>query len=80
MADITIRNLPDSAKETLRVKATKAGISLEAYACQVLQEASRSHSDQPVSLLRLSEKYFGDQDGVDLKLPEHGSQRPVVEF
>ena len=39
MASLTIRNFSDGAKEALRVHAAKAGISLEAYARRILQNA-----------------------------------------
>jgi len=80
MANLTIRDLPDSAKEALRVSAAKAGISLESYARGILQEASRHRFTQPVNLLKLAKEYFGPENGVELELPTRGSDRPCVEF
>ena len=80
MASLTIRDLPDSAKETLRVSAAKAGVSLEAYARNILQEASRSRFSQPLNLVKLAQDHFGEKNGVELKLPSRKSGRPVVEF
>jgi plasmid stability protein len=81
MASITIRDLPDSAKDTLRVHAAKAGVSLEAYAREVLHAAARNAAFIPATdLVGLSRSLFGAGKGVDLELPSRRSSRPVVEF
>jgi plasmid stability protein len=81
MANITIRDIPDSAKEALRVRAAKAGVSLEAYAREVLHAAARASSQSPTSdLLRLSREFFGKGKGVELELPARASTRQTVEF
>ena len=81
MASLTIRNFSDRAKEALRVHAAKAGISLEAYARDVLQNAARSkqNHDSP-DLLSLSRELFGQDNGIDLDLPQRGSNRDQVIF
>lgn len=80
MANIIIRDLPDHAKENLRVQAAKSGISLEAHARHILQTASQSdHFVQP-NILDLAGKYFGTKHGVDLSLPERSSSRGVEDF
>jgi len=78
MANITIRNLPGETKESLRVQAAKSGVSLEAYARYILQQASNSDFSPPLDILKLADKYFSD--GVDLKLPGRGSSRGTAEF
>ena len=40
MASLTIRNLPEDVKQSLRVQAAQAGLSMEAYARNLLQSAS----------------------------------------
>jgi len=80
MANITIRDLPDHAKESLRVQAAKSGISLEAYARHILQTASKSgHFVQP-NIIDLAGKYFGTKHGVNITLPERSSSRGNVDF
>ena len=37
MASLTIRNLPEDVKQSLRVQAAQAGLSMEAYARNLLQ-------------------------------------------
>ncbi|MEC4681543.1 MAG: hypothetical protein VST67_12725 [Nitrospirota bacterium] len=69
MASITIRNLPDQSKESLRVQAAQNGISLEAYVRQILEEASGLESGKKINILELAQGYFGSQGGVDLELP-----------
>ena len=80
MASITIRNLPDQIKESLRVKAAKHGVSLEAYLRTILQQASKPDNGKPVNILDLAQKYFGSENGVDLDLPERSSHRKPVSF
>ncbi len=75
MGSITIRNLPDQSKEVLRVQAAKSGISLEAYARQILEEASGHESDKKINILELAQGYFGSHGGVNLELPKRGSHR-----
>ena len=75
MASITIRNLPDQSKESLRVQAAKNGISLEAYVRKILEEASGLEPDKKINILELAQGYFGPQGGVDLELPKRGSHR-----
>lgn len=80
MASITIRNLSDQIKERLRRQAARQGISLEAYARQILQQASSAETPGPLDLLSLAQTYFGAKNGVDLPLPERGSKRKAVDF
>jgi len=80
MANLTIRELPDTAKESLRVQAAKAGVSLESYVRALLQEASKKRFSQPKDLLTLSQKHFGKKHGVDLELSPAKTRRAVVEF
>lgn len=80
MPSITIRDIPTNTKESLRVKAAKAGVSLESYARQVLQQASISSEQlKGADLLSLSRKYF-EEDGVELDLPVRSSNRKPVDF
>lgn len=80
MANITIRDLPDSTKENLRVQAAKSGISLEAYARHILQKASSSDFFLQPNILDLATKYFGGKYGIDLELPDRNTERSQVDF
>ena len=80
MATITIRDLPDSTKKSLRIQAAKAGLSFEAYARLILQKASSSGGFRPFNILDLAEKYFGSKHGVELELPRRRSKRHSIDF
>lgn len=81
MATINIRDFPDAAKEALRVQAAKAGVSLEAFARELLHSAAReAKSPTTPNLMQLSRELFGEGKGVELELPSRHSSRQGVEF
>ena len=80
MSSITIRNLPDTTKETLRVQAAKQGLSLEALTRRILHQASLGASEPGHNLAKLASQCFGPEHGVDLDLPPRGSSRPPLSF
>lgn len=80
MANITVRNLPDKTKESLRLQAAKSGVSLEAYARNLLQNAANQNEFGTTDILDLRTKYFGGNGGIDLELPSRRSARPLVDF
>jgi len=80
MANINVRGIPDKTKEALRVRAAKAGMSLEAYARRALNKASMENGDEPKAIVRLAEKYFGEKNGVELEVPPRSTHRKTVEF
>ena len=80
VANINVRGISDRTKEALRVRAAKAGMSLEAYARRALQKTSMARGDEPKSLLDLAEKYFGADAGVELDLPQRSTRRGAVGF
>jgi plasmid stability protein len=80
MSSITIRNLPDATKETLRVHAAKQGISLEAHTRDILQRASQEEVEPGQNLAELARQCFGPNRGIDLNLPPRGSNRPPLTF
>ncbi|MBX3180961.1 MAG: plasmid stabilization protein [Candidatus Hydrogenedentes bacterium] len=80
MASITIRNLPDNTKETLRVRAAERGVSLEAYVRNLLQEELARAPDRPFALADAARSFFGPKHGVDLELPRRETRRATPEF
>lgn len=80
MANITIRDLPKKTKESLRVHAAQAGLSLESYARNLLQKASLSRLHRPPSILEVADKYFGAKVGIEIELPKRDSNRHPVNF
>ena len=80
MAQITIRELSDKAKEALRVQAAQSGLSLEAHVRHILQQASTGKALKPKNILDLADHYFGGGKGIDLELPKRGSGRRSFDF
>lgn len=80
MTSITIRRLPEPTKEKLRIRAARAGLSLEAYSRQVLQAASEAEPHAPVNLAELSLTCFGEKNSIDLDLPSRGHDRKPLAF
>ncbi len=80
MASITIRKLPEPTKERLRIRAARSGLSLESYTRQILQTASQSDQSEMLDLAELAQSCFGSKNGIDLILPQRGSNRPPLRF
>ena len=78
MANVNVRGLSDQTKEALRVRAAKAGMSLEAYARRALTKAAMANGEEPKPLVDLADKYFGARHGVELDLPSRSTQRKPV--
>lgn len=80
MASITIRRLPTTTKERLRVRAARSGLSLEAYSRQILNTASLAEQSVCSNIADLAISCFGKDHGIDLKLPPRGNNRPLISF
>lgn len=74
MAAVSIRDLDDTARERLRVRAAQHGRSMEAEIRVILADAVRAPTDS-VSLAQALLARFGDLGGVDLDPPSR-SQGP----
>lgn len=79
MATLTIRKLDPAVEERLRVRAAQRGHSMEEEARRILSErcgpASRAESLADIAL-----RLFGDEDGVELELPERQVGREPSSF
>lgn len=80
MANINVRGIADRTKEALRVRAAKAGMSLEAFARRALQKAATASGEAPAPILDLAGKYFGANNGVELEKSARSTHREPVEF
>lgn len=82
MAAITIRNLDDSLKASLRLQAARHGRSMEEEARQLLKQGLQAASDaQPVRLTTLAKALFGPTHGLDdLVLPPRDAPRPLPDW
>ena len=79
MASITIRNLDDTVKTRLRVRAADNGRSMEEEARLILRDAvgSKPSSRNLTSVIR---SHFGPDNGVDLELPSREPAREPPSF
>lgn len=78
MASLTIRNIDDELMERLRVRAAKQGRSMEEEARIILRRALNGITGP--ELMRLSEKLFGVDHGVELELPLREEDRETPRF
>ena len=82
MATITIRNLDETVKRKLQVRAALNGRSMEAEAREVLSQLAASDSAAPRQGLGTSiRKRFAALGGVELKIPPRRfSSRAIPKF
>ncbi|HRE45047.1 MAG TPA: hypothetical protein PKY87_13900 [Terricaulis sp.] len=78
MASLTIRNIDDSLKERLRVRAALHGHSMEEEARIILRRAVEGLTGP--ALLARAQSLFGGEAGVDLEAPARDADRPAPAF
>jgi len=74
MAALNIRNLDETVKRRLQLRAARQGRSMEAGARAILTEAVREPADSAGLFTALLDR-FGALGGVDLELP--GREEPT---
>ena len=79
MNAITIRKLPDGAKQRLRMRAAAHGRSMEAEAREILVDALSNTSRADLSWIEQLIEIGDRMGGVDLETPEDQPAR-VAEF
>lgn len=79
MASITIRNLDDSIKRRLRVRAAERGHSMEEEAREILREAV-SDLRAPMNLAQRMRARVARSGGVDLDIPARDAMRTPPTF
>ena len=75
MASITIRQLEESTKRKLRVRAANHGRSMEQEAREILKSALSQADDPPKDLGKAIRDIFAPLGGVELKIPPRGPIR-----
>ena len=81
MASLTIRNLDESLKQRLRVRAAEQGRSMEEEARVLLRDAlGASRGVPPPHLVDIAQSLFGSRHGVDLPLPKRQAPRRLPDF
>ena len=74
MAAVSIRNLDDTVRERLRVRAAANGRSMEAEIRAILVEVVREPADEDTLLTTLAAR-FAELGGVDLELAVRSAPR-----
>jgi antitoxin FitA len=84
MASLTIRNLDDSVKKRLRVRAAGNGRSLEAEVRAILSQNAHAPLSSPpktgLDLFRGIREVVEKYGGVELEIPPRTPMRPVHLF
>ena len=79
MAIITIRNLDETLKKELRIKAAQQGISMEEQVRRILRHALLPASTQKSLGSRIHQR-FVKAKVFELELPERSTARPAPDF
>ena len=82
MSSITIRNLDENLKASLRIRAARHGLSMEQEVRNILQSTLAADASQVNGLdfaLRINQRFKG-LGGDDLVLPERTPARPAPDF
>ena len=77
MATLHIRDLKDSVKESIRIRAAVHGRSMEAEARAILEEAGREPEEHPYYTIRRAVAKYGP---LDLELPPREPGREPPDF
>ncbi len=75
MASITIRQLEESTKRKLRMRAASHGRSMEQEAREILKAALSQAEEQPTDLGKAIRDIFASLGGVELQIPPRGPIR-----
>lgn len=82
MAMLTIRNLDDSLKSQLRIRAAEHGCSMEEEVRRILKKVLATKNDKSPSGLgsRIHQRMLKAGGGTKLPLPERTQPRPAPDF
>ena len=75
MASITIRQLPESTKRKLRIRAAEHGRSMEQEAREILQSELSNTPQTGKDLYKAIRRRFAALGGVELEIPPRGPIR-----
>jgi antitoxin FitA len=79
MAALSIRDLDETVKRRLQLRAARNGRSMEAEARAILTEAVREPADSAGLFTALLDR-FGTLGGVDLELPDRAEPARAADF
>ena len=69
MANISVRKLDEQVYSQLRIRAAQHGVSMEEEARQIISQVVSA----PTRMSDVFRKYFGQEHGIDLELPNQRS-------
>jgi plasmid stability protein len=75
MASITIRQLEETTKRKLRIRAARHGRSMEQEAREILKSAVGQPDEQSKDLVESIRRRFAKYGGVELRIPPRGPIR-----
>jgi plasmid stability protein len=78
MASLVVRNIDESVKARLRMRASRNGHSMEAEVRHILKDAVER--DPAQNLADLALEIFGSRHGVDLEIPRPATDREPPDF
>jgi plasmid stability protein len=80
MASITIRNLDDTVKKRLRVRAAQNGRSMEDEARTILRAVLVEEAAPPENMYQAIRRIFDPLGGMELELPPREKMREPPSF
>jgi antitoxin FitA len=80
MATLTIRQIDDTSKMRLRVRAAHHGCSMEQEARDILRAALSASPTAKGNLAASIQRRFAEWGGVDLELPRRDALRRPAKF
>jgi antitoxin FitA len=80
MASITIRNLDESLKRRLRIRAARHGRSMEEEARDVLRLALAKENRVPTNFVEIVRRRFAKVGPIDLPIPKREPMRDPPDF
>ena len=80
MTSITVRNLDESIKVGLRLRAARNGCSMEQEVRHILQNAVAAEQPPPLNFAQMVSKRFKGLNADDLPLPERLPVRTPPDF
>jgi plasmid stability protein len=75
MASVTIRNLDESLKRRIRIRAAQHGRSMEAEARDLLRIALEKEENVPTNFVEVVRRRFAKVEPVDLTIPPREPMR-----
>ena len=79
MASLTIRQLEETTKRRLRLRAARHGTSMEEEARRILRDALAEREARPTNLVEAIRRRFEPLGGIELRLPPRQGMRQPPE-